>query len=61
MSEIQVKIEKGDGDAPAISNGAATSEEYQKLTEAGLVPNVAKALELIFQDGKASFRGGALR
>ena len=54
MSEIQVKIEKGDGDAPAISNGAATSEEYQKLTEAGLVPNVAKALELIFQDGKAS-------
>jgi len=55
MSEIQVKIERGDGDAPEMLNGSATSEEYQKLTAAGLVPNVAKALELIFQDELVHF------
>jgi len=52
--EISAKIEKGDGDAMDM-NGTPTSEEYQKLTEAGLVPNVAKALDLIFQDELVQF------
>jgi len=54
--EVSVKIEKDEEmETSNGENGVPTTEEYQKLTEAGLTPNVAKALDAIFQEGQVLY------
>ena len=55
--DVSVKIEKEEAmETSNGENGVPTTEEYQKLTEAGLTPAVAKALDAIFQEGMLTLK-----